>query len=79
MCAEPLGVVGPGRIGPRRVVRFPTFWVGIFDPNEDEVYVFATLDELLGDEEDELIDAEPAWGVSACPGSRSAAGPAETP
>ena len=46
--------------GPRRVVRFPTFWVGMFDPNEDEAYVFATLDELLGDEGDELLDAERA-------------------
>lgn len=47
-------------MSPRRVVRFPTFWVGMFDPNEDEAFVIATLDELLGDEEDELIDAEPA-------------------
>ena len=51
----------------------------MFDPNEDEAYVFATLDELLGDEEDELIDAERAQGVSSCPGSKSAAGQAETP
>ncbi len=60
MCAEPFGVLGPDGTSPRRVARFPTFWVGMFDPNEDEAYVFATLDELLGDEEDELIDAEPA-------------------
>jgi hypothetical protein len=32
----------------------------VFDPYEDEAYVFATLDELLGDEEDELVDAERA-------------------
>lgn len=30
----------------------------MMDAYEDEAYVFATLDELLGDEEDELLDSE---------------------
>jgi hypothetical protein len=60
MCAEPLGAAAQPGTGPRRVVRFPTFWVVMFHADEDEAYVFATLDELLGDEEDELIDAERA-------------------
>ncbi len=32
----------------------------MFDPNEDEAHVFATLDELLGGEEDELLETERA-------------------
>jgi len=45
---------------PRRGARFPTFSVVMFDPNEDEAHVFATLDELLGGEEDELLETERA-------------------
>jgi hypothetical protein len=30
----------------------------MMDAYEDEAYVFATLDELLGDEEDDLLDSE---------------------
>jgi hypothetical protein len=32
----------------------------MIDAYEDEAYVFATLDELLGDEEDELLESEQA-------------------
>jgi len=31
----------------------------MFRLKDDEDYVLATLDELLGDEEDELLDSEP--------------------
>jgi len=31
----------------------------MFRLKDDENYVLATLDELLGDEEDELLDSEP--------------------
>jgi hypothetical protein len=30
----------------------------MIDAYEDEAYVFATLDELLGDEEDELLESD---------------------
>jgi hypothetical protein len=32
----------------------------MIDADEDEAYVFATLDELLGDNEEEPLDGEPA-------------------
>jgi hypothetical protein len=32
----------------------------MFHADDDEAYVFATLDELLGDEEDEPLDGESA-------------------
>jgi hypothetical protein len=32
----------------------------MIDAYEDEAYVFATLDELLGDDEEELLDGEQA-------------------
>jgi len=31
----------------------------MFRLKDDEDYILATLDELLGDEEDELLDSEP--------------------
>ena len=32
----------------------------MIDAYEDEAYVFATLDELLGDEEDDLLESDRA-------------------